>query len=212
MCDEFEVPARSRKKAEKIIRDRIDAATRFGIPYVPGRGMELEMMPRILVTPCERRARPSHVPFESKSPKGTMHGRHSTSTNPKKYCTYDHAVLQFPHDGTLSEQLRNLDTVLYVCTDDIEYRSDARSSEYQDASNAAFIRDTKRILVWFLSLLKAVAIRGYNVGPYLDRLRVYTASYEHARAQFLSASERKRTLNYDSEKTEMTPIKMRAFD
>lgn len=174
--------------------------------------MELDMTPRTLTTPCLRRARPSHVPFESKSPKGTMHGRHSTSTNPKKYCTYDHAVLHFPTGGTLTEQLRNLDTVLYVCTDDISFRSSARPSAYQDASDAAFIRDTERILVWYLSLLKAVAMRGYDVGPYLDHLRVYTSSYEHARDVFLTASERKRTLNYGSGKKEMTPIKMHAFD
>jgi hypothetical protein len=212
MCDEFEDPRCRRKKTAKQMRDRIVVAEKFDIPYVPNVGRELEVMPRTLVTPCVRHARPPTELFKTISPKGTMHGVHSTSTNAKKCCTYDHAVLHFPASGTLPEQLRNLDTVLYVCTDDFSFRRGARPSTYQDASDRAFTLDTGRILDKYAKLLQTASVDGYDVGPHLDHLRRYAEWYELARQEFLSASERKRPLQYHSATKEVTPVKMRAFD
>lgn len=215
--DDFEMPKTARKKMGRAIQVasvRRSISKARNIPFSPDKGSPLMpgMTPRRgFATPSLRMARPPTVAFNPFSPKGRAHGEQSTSTNPRKYCSYSHAMSKYPKKGTLVEKARNLDSVLAVCLDDFDYRMGVKHPEtYEQKSNKLFWRDANRLLEKHVRLLRRLAASGYDIGPYLDELVRYEAKFEDAQRRFFTASERKMLFHTDPEV--FSPVKMRTFD
>ena len=194
-------------------RARIAVAKLFKIPYMPGTGVPLddELGPREFCrTKTVREPRKREVEFVCSSPRGKMHGRNETSTNPRKYCSYAHAMAHYPRLGSLQEKARNLDSVLALCMDDIDYRTGVkRPDAHQKESNQLFWKDSARILISYAKHLKALALDGYDIGPYLDNLYSFEKSFDEAKQTFFPEAER-RTVRPDSRRVSAIP--MASFD
>ena len=233
--DDWSTPAatvgRLKKTAAKESQ-RLQIAKLFDIPFSPQRGTELpeRVSPRVFFTPAHRRPRAPTARFVPKSPVGNNHGQRITSTDKKgKFCTLAH-VLKRDHakQRSLAGQIRNLDVVLSVCVEDIDFRKRPgyRASDYGDVSNKTFLLDAKNILKMFVLRLKRLSSLGFNTAPYLDNLHAYRQAFYGAITSFLPAAAEREALideieNYGREEGDdavfrdlsvFTPVKIRAFE
>lgn len=209
----FVLPKTALKRAQKgDIRRSV--AKEFGIVYSPEKGQMLTKheSPRLSGAASTRIKRAPSKAFNPLSPKGTKHGKQSTSTNAAKYCSYGHAMAHFPRTGTLIDQARNIDSVLSVCMDDFSTRLSVNSpGSYERSSNRLFWKDASRLLDMYIDIIKEMSYEGINVGPYLDELRKYTHGFQDAQRRFFTDSERS-ALKFLQPGTVMSPVKMASFD